>query len=161
MNTIHFNMDAPSNDEPVAAAHSPAMGHSADGDGVLFMMTSKFLASRRPYRLGNAVLMAGSSHGLVLTPDLRPALCDNGASKGTSCSRTLEGAIPGTRKLEDAGDISLGSDGASLESLGSYLFALERFGVDSSEVVLRRMKHTPNLPMAMVFSEASESALHR
>ena len=67
MNTIHFNMDAPSNDEPVAAAHSPAMGHSADGDGVLFMMTSKFLASRRPYRLGNAVLMAGSSHGLVLT----------------------------------------------------------------------------------------------
>ena len=47
-----------------------------------------------------------------------------------------------------------------LESLGSYLYALRRHGANGSEVVLRRMKHTPKLPMAMVFSEASENNIH-
>ena len=40
------------------------------------------------------------------------ALMDNGASNGTSCSRTMHGAIPGTYCASDAGSIGLGSEGA-------------------------------------------------
>ena len=85
---------------------------------------------------------------------------DNGASEGTSCSKTLEGAIPGTLCLDDAGDIGIGSDGVMLSSLGSYLYVLERRAVNGTEIVVRRMKHTPSLPQNMVFSEASENAEH-
>ena len=110
-------------------------------------------------RLGDAVMLASLE---LKTNDehLKPALMDNGASKGTSCSKTLDGAIPGTLRLADAGDIGLGSDGVVLSSLGSYLYVLERRAANGTEIVVRRMKHTPTLPMAMVFSEASENAEH-
>ena len=51
----------------------------------------------------------------------------------------------------------LGSEGATLKCKGSYLYALRRYGVNTLEVVLRRMKHTPKLPIAIVFSEATEN----
>ena len=110
-------------------------------------------------RLGDSVMLASLE---LKTNDeqLRPALMDNGASKGTSCSKTLDGAIPGTLRLADAGDIGLGSDGVVLSSLGSYLYVRERRAANGTEIVVRRMKHTPTLPMAMVFSEASENAEH-
>ena len=82
---------------------------------------------------------------------------DNGPSSGTSCCKSLDGAMPGTFKPEDAGQIGLGSEGATLECKDSYLYALRRYGVNTLEVVLRRMKHTPKLPMAIVFSEATEN----
>ena len=103
--------------------------------------------------LASLKLKTGDDH-------LKPVLMDNGASKGTSCSKSLDGALPGTLRLSDAGDIRLGSDGSVLTSLGSYLYVLERRGANGSEIVVRRMKHTPSLPMAMVFSEASENAKH-
>ena len=63
-------------------------------------------------RLGDSVMLASleiKTHDI----DLKPALMDNGASKGTSCSKTLDGALPGTLRMSDAGDIGLGSDGKS------------------------------------------------
>ena len=65
--------------------------------------------------------------------------------------------MAGTFRSSDAGDIGLGSEGAVLKSKGSWLFVLHRYGINSSELVVRRMKYTPALPMAMVFSEASEN----
>ena len=111
-----------------------------------------------PTQLGNAVMLA--SMELKDMDGVVPALMDNGASNGTSCSRTLDGAVLGTFCASDAGDIGLGSEGAVLESKGSWLYCLRRYGTDSSEVVVRRLKYTPRLPMAMVFSEASENVTH-
>ena len=108
--------------------------------------------------LGNTVVLA--SMELRASDNLVPALMDDGASNGTSCCRTLDGAIPGTCRMSDAGEIGLGSDGATLESKGSYLYALRRVGVNAEETVLRRCKHTPKLPMAIVFSEATENRKH-
>ena len=39
----------------------------------------------------------------------------------------------------------MGSDGVSLQSHGSYLFALEHFGNNGCEKVIRRLKYTPKL----------------
>ena len=118
--------------------------------GSLLMMSN--------FRMSNAVLM--TTQELEVTDGLKAALMDNGASSNTSCSKSLEGAISGTFKAEDAGEIGLGSDGASLTSNGSYLYALKRFGFNGSELVVRRLKHTPNLPMEYVFSEATENKKH-
>lgn len=109
-------------------------------------------------QLGNSVMLA--SMELKDMDGVVPALMDNGASNGTSCSRTLDGAVPGTFCAPDAGDIGLGSEGAVLESKGSWLYCLHRYGTDSNELVVRRLKYTPNLPMAIVFSEASENMTH-
>ena len=86
-------------------------------------------------RLGDAVLLA-SLELEATDDDLKPALMDNGASKGTSCSKNLDGALPGTLRMCDAGNIGLGSDGVVLSSLGSHLFVLERHGANGSEIVV-------------------------
>lgn len=54
--------------------------------------------------LGNAVLLA--SLELKGVDGLVPALMDSGPSSGTSCCKSLDGAMPGTFKPEDAGQIS-------------------------------------------------------
>ena len=90
-----------------------------------------------------------------------PALSDNGASFTTSCAKTLDGAILESYNASDAGDLSVGDEGASLESKGSYLYVYERFGRDGSgEVIVRRMKHTPRLHLQIVFSEPTEVYKH-
>jgi hypothetical protein len=89
-----------------------------------------------------------------------PALMDNGASNGTSCSKTLNGAVAGTFDAKDAGNIGLGSDDAVLQCKGSFLYVLTRIGASGRETVVRRLKYTPKLPMAIVFSEASENVKH-
>ena len=109
--------------------------------------------------LGNSVLMTKSE--LVVEDGLKPGLMDDGASSNTSCAKTLDGAIPGTYLATDAGNIGLGSDGATLASEGSYLYALKRHGVNGSELVVRRLKLTPKLPMPYVFSEAGENTIHK
>ena len=132
---------------PVAHSAPPAPSDASDGG--LFMMSTQ---------LGSAVMLA--SMELNDMDGVVPALMDNGASNGTSCSRTLDGAVPGTFCASDAGNIGLGSEGAVLESKGSWLYVLHRHGTDSCELVVRRLKYTPNLPMAIVFSEASENMTH-
>ena len=71
--------------------------------GCLFTMATQ---------LGNTVMVA--SMELQDMDGVVPALMDNGASNGTSCSRTLDGAVPGTFDASDAGNIGLGSEGAVL-----------------------------------------------
>ena len=71
--------------------------------GSLFMLATQ---------LGNTVMLA--SMELQAMDGVVPALMDNGASNGTSCSRTLDGAVPGTFDASDAGNIGLGSEGAVL-----------------------------------------------
>ena len=133
----------------VPATHADLTPSSDSGIGELNMMRTQ---------LGNSILLA--SMELTGTDGIVPALMDNGASSGTSCTRSLEGAVAGTFNASDAGDIGLGSEGAVLKSKGSWLFVLHRHGTNSSELVVRRMKYTPNLPMAMVFSEACENGVH-
>ena len=87
------------------------------------------------------------------------ALMDNGASTGTSCTRSMDGAIPGTFDASDAGNIGLGSEDAFLASSGSWLFVLIRSGATGREIIVRRMKVCLKLPMAMVFSEGTENKL--
>ena len=135
---------------PSASAPDPTSSGDAGPDGGSTLMALDCL--------GNTVVLA--SMELRATDNLVPALMDDGASNGTSCCRTLDGAIPGTCRMSDAGEIGLGSDGATLESKGSYLYAMRRVGVNAEETVLRRCKHTPNLPMAIVFSEATENRKH-
>ena len=53
---------------------------------------------------------------------LTVALSDNGASWKTNCARTLDGAIMDTYCAEDAGDMAVGDQGATLESHGSYVY---------------------------------------
>ena len=132
---------------PAASTH--------EADSIQAARSAWFMGMSTSGRLGDAVLMA--CRELKESDGFSPALMDDGASTGTSCTRSLVGAIPGTFKKSDAGQIGVGSDDAALESHGSYLFALERFGTNGSEKVLRRLKYTPNLPMAMVFSEATEN----
>ena len=69
----------------------------------------------------------------------------------------MEGAIPGTLRMEDAGEMTVGDEGGKLTSKGSHLYLLERFGADGKgEMVIRRLKHTPNLSLEMVLDEPSE-----
>ena len=85
------------------------------------------------------------------------ALSDNGASRGSGCSKTLDGAILSTLRKEDAGSIAVGEDSANLTSMGSYLYLIERFGKDGGgDVVVRRLKYTPSLRLPIVFSEAND-----
>ena len=137
--------------QPVlSVSPSPTPIESNDDSNLLMVMSD--------FRISKAVLM--TAHELEVTDGLKAALMDNGASSNTSCSKSLDGAIPGTFKAEDAGEIGLGSDGASLTSNGSHLYALKRFGHNGSELVVRRLKHTPSLPMPYVFSEATENKKH-
>ena len=96
--------------------------------------------------------------GLLLDDaDYVPALSDNGASRGCGCVRTLDGAILSTFIAADAGYIAVGNNAGGLHSEGSYVYMFERYGADGSgDVVLRRMKHTPDLRVPVVFSEATE-----
>ena len=137
--------------QPVLSTSPSLAPVESNADTNALMMLSDF-------RMSKAVLM--TTQELEVSDGLKAALMDNGASSNTSCSKSLDGAISGTFKAEDAGEIGLGSDGASLTSNGSYLFALKRFGYNGSELVVRRLKHTPNLPMAFVFSEATENKKH-
>ena len=57
--------------------------------------------------------------------------------------------------------MGVGTNDSGLESKGSYIFVFERIGSDgTSELVARRMRHTPNLPVHMVFSEGAEVYSH-
>ena len=132
---------------------NPAAPVPSDGEGTLMP-----LFTMDGGKLGSAVMLA--SLELQTNGIGKPALMDNGASNGTSCTRTLDGAVPGTFRATDAGSIGIGSEGVSLLSKGSWLFVLERRGANCSEVVVRRLKFTPKLPMSMVFSEANENVVH-
>ena len=93
---------------------------------------------------------------------LVPALCDDGASFSVSCTRSIDGAVPGSYSDKDAESLSVGNKNSALRSLGSYLFVLERFAANGSkELVLRRMKHTPDLHLPMVISEPTEVYGHQ
>ena len=88
------------------------------------------------------------------------ALCDNGASQGSGCTKLLDGAIPGTYWAKDAGEIAVGDASTTLGSDGSYLYMHERIGSNNKgEIVLRRLKHTPNLSITTVYDEATENEL--
>ena len=90
-----------------------------------------------------------------------PALCDDGASYDASCSRSLSGAMLDTYSAAGECQMGVGTNDSGLESKGSYIFVFERFGSDGSgELVARRMRHTPNLPVHMVFSEGAEVYSH-
>jgi hypothetical protein len=84
------------------------------------------------------------------------ALCDNGASRRVSCTKSLAGAVPSSfQSLPET--LSVGDKDSGLRSLGSYDFVLERQGSNGeTETVVRRMKHTPNLHLPMVISEGTE-----
>ena len=98
--------------------------------------------------------MALPPGSLTTSKNCVPALSDNGASFKTSCAKTLDGAILESYSKADAGTLSVGDEGARLESKGSYIYIYERFGSDGSgELVARRMKHTPSLHLPIVFSE--------
>ena len=85
-----------------------------------------------------------------------PALCDDGASLKVSCTRSAEGALPGSF-IPAQESFALGDANSQLKCLGSYEFVQERLGSDGSkELVLRRMKHTPNLHVPQVISEGTE-----
>ena len=117
-------------------------------DGVLFMVSSE---EQWEYPPGTVV----ASEGCI------PALCDDGASYDASCSRTLRGAMLDTYSSAGECHMGVGTNDSGLESKGSYVFVFERFGSDGSgELVARRMRHTPNLPVHMVFSEGAEVYSH-
>ena len=119
------------------------------------------LATSNRVRLSSRVLTALPPGTLESDTDCVPALCDDGASRNASCCRTLDGALLDTLDERDAGGLDVGEDGVQLTSNGSYLYLLERFGRDGSgEVVLRRMKHTPNLRLKCVVSEPTEVYSH-
>ena len=60
-----------------------------------------------------------------------------------------------------SGRLDVGEDGVALISRGSYLYMLERSGKNGiTELVLRRMKHTPSLKLHYVFSEPTEVHMH-
>ena len=89
-------------------------------------------------------------------------LSDNGASYKSGCARSLRGALLHTLKKEDAGGMAVGDRDAALQSLGSYEYLFVRYGSDGSgELLRRRLKHTPNLPVEFVFSEPTEVYLHK
>jgi hypothetical protein len=90
-----------------------------------------------------------------------PGLSDNGASLQSSCAKSLDGAILSTFRGSDCGSLDVGEDGVALVSRGSYLYMLERSGTNGvTELVLRRMKHTPSLKLHYVFSEPTEVHMH-
>ena len=90
-----------------------------------------------------------------------PGLSDNGASLRSSCAKSLDGAILSTFRGSDGGSLDVGEDGVALVSRGSYLYMLERSGTNGiTELVLRRMKHTPSLKLHYVFSEPTEVHAH-
>ena len=91
-----------------------------------------------------------------------PALCDDGASLLANCTRSLDGAIPGTHRPEDAVSLGVGNDEASLVSEGTHWFLYWRYGATGKgEMVARRMHYTPNLNVPIVFSEAAEVYHHQ
>ena len=136
--------------DPDSPAPAPADG---TGNGTLMPLLALSNA-----KLGDSVMLASTE--LRTSDGAKPALMDNGASNGTSCTRSLDGAVPGTFRAADAGAIGIGSEGVALESKGSWLFVVERRGAKGSEIVVRRMKYTPKLPMYAVFSEANENVEH-
>ena len=88
-------------------------------------------------------------------------VCDKAASMQYSCAQTLHGAILHTHRPADEGRVRVGKGGATLLSLGSYLYVLERTGKNHvTELVLRRMMHTPKLKVQYVFSEPTEAHTH-
>ena len=108
-------------------------------------------------QLSGLVLNASPPISFKQLTDCFPALSDNGASVGSGCAKTTDGALPGTYKASDAGQLGVGDEGGQLNSEGSYLYALYREGKDGVvELVIRRLKHTPDLRLAMVFDEATE-----
>ena len=88
-------------------------------------------------------------------------ICDKAASMQYSCAQTLHGAILHTHRPTDEGRVRVGNKGETLLSLGSYLYLLERTGKNQvTELVLRRMMHTPKLSVQYAFSESIETHTH-
>ena len=91
-----------------------------------------------------------------------PGLCDDGASYNAGCSRTLAGAILDTYSADGECRMGVGASDAGLNAKGSYIYVFERYGADGSgELVARRLRHTPELPVHIVFSEPSEVYGHQ
>ena len=105
---------------------------------------------------------SGDSAGVPeCSNDTLLALCDNGASSTVNCANTLRGAILCTHLGSDAGSLTVGTVSSELDSLGSYQYLVERFGSNGySEIVLRRNRYTPSLPVSYVVSEANECRVH-
>ena len=111
------------------------------------------------YTIGNSMVVDSA----LQPADRRtvPGLSDNGASLRSSCAKSLDGAILSTFRGSDGGSLDVGEDGVALVSRGSYLYMLERSGKNGiTELVLRRMKHTPRLKLHYVFSEPTEVRTH-
>ena len=72
------------------------------------------------------IMLAIPPGALATDPSVIPALCDDGASFGVSCTRSMEGAVPGSFNAGDAETLSVGNKNAGLCAVGSYLFVLER-----------------------------------
>jgi hypothetical protein len=113
------------------------------------------------YTVGNSIVLDSTHqpadqsvvgiHGEMRTQWQKPGLSDNGASLRSSCAKTLDGAVLSTFCGSDSGRLDVGEDGAALVSRGSYVYMLERSGKNHvTELVLRRMKHTPNLKLHYV-----------
>ena len=89
---LHNCIEVENKSRLLALPSSPLLmcmtNHNDKVDSVISMQSSG--------RLGEAVLMA--SRELKESDGLIPALMDDGASRGTSCTRSLAGAIPGTFK---------------------------------------------------------------
>ena len=91
-----------------------------------------------------------------------PGLCDDGASYNAGCARSVAGAILDTYSADGECRMDVGTSEAGLNAKGSYVYVFERYGADGSgELVARRLRHTPDLPVHIVFSEASEVYGHQ
>ena len=55
------------------------------------------------------------------------ALSDNGASLKAGCAKTLDGAVIGTLRKQDAGGLGVGDESMKLECMGSYLYVHKRY----------------------------------
>ena len=139
-------------------------GHGSTLSGPDLVLHHSFLmigdsSSHLIGKLSDSVVMA-ISH-MQQDGEYVAALMDDGASEVSGCARTMDGVIPGTLKMSDAGTLGVGTEGAVLRSHGSHLYIFERLAANGNkEVVVRRLKYTPTLPIPFVFSEASENYQH-
>ena len=79
---------------------------------------------------------------------------NDGAS--VNCNSSLDGAVSGTfvDADRDAGGLSVGDKGATLESEGLYLYCLRRRGKDGTcnvKSIFRRMHYTPNCKIPVIY----------
>ena len=113
-----------------------------------------------PVHWGNGIgCVAERGAGDIGSSQPLAALSDNGASLGANCSKTLAGAVLSTHSLDGTGNLNVANSGG-LACDGCHVHIYRRYGRSGNEVVARRMKHTPNLHVDIVFSEAEECYTH-